>query len=138
MPVFKKMLMCVHTSVHTYAYVCMQVWRPETCVGCLPQSLLYFLRQGLSLNLEFARLSGQEAPDFLLSPPPSVGMMGLHQTQSPKSSVSTLLSQLPAFKNLLSLVSSQHLFLSSLTYTFILLSPPNIDLRIYLYIFLQF
>lgn len=41
--------------------------KPEVDIGCLPQSLSTFLKQGLLLNLELAE---QEAPGMLLPPLP--------------------------------------------------------------------
>ena len=60
-----------------HEFTCM--WRPEVDTGCLPLIALYlsFLRQGLSLNLNFingARLDGLWAPGNLLYPVPAPGL----------------------------------------------------------------
>lgn len=46
----KFIILHVYVSAHT----CVHVWRPEVNVGCCPQ--LYYLRPGLSLNLELIDL----------------------------------------------------------------------------------
>lgn len=71
--------MCVHASVHTEVHMC----GGQRYVWVSPSVSLLLCEMGLSLNLEFARLSGQETPGILPSPLPAVGNRSLHHTARP-------------------------------------------------------
>lgn len=83
--------MCVCTSTHVCAHAC-EHWcidQSRTFGTVLCYSPSYFLRWGLSLNLEcstLARLDGQRAPEMYMSPltrtgPPSFNLVSFYWDQ---------------------------------------------------------
>lgn len=57
---------CVRVQVCVRA--CANTWRPEYNIRCFPQFPLYFLNQGLSLNLKQAQLKKQAVLDLVVLP----------------------------------------------------------------------
>jgi hypothetical protein len=60
---------CLCVCVSVCLCVCVSV-EPDANNGCRSPTLPYFLRHGLSLNQDSARLASQQAPGNLLSLPP--------------------------------------------------------------------